>query len=606
MSKNSNLIELKKVKTNWDLSVFYKSPNDKNIEKDIKIVEKNVDSFVAKWKNNNEYTKDPKILSDTLKDLETLEKTTSVDGKFGYFAYLGSDLDQNNTSFKALNSKVNSFIAKQANKLTFLEQNISKITDQEKFLNSLHLKEYKHFLLTIFKNAKYLLSEKEENLLNLLYKSSKSNWVEMTEQFINKYNKKTLDEQGKLTKKTFEQTLSLTNSINEKVRDAAAKNIYSYLKKLAPIAEHEINSILYTKKTTDTLRGYTRPEMSRFVGDDIDPEVVDTLINELINSYSICHRYYAFKAALFKKKRLKIYERNVPYITKEERVEFNQALSIVASVFNNVDGEFLQIIKDMFYSGRVDVYPKVGKNGGGYCVANNINDPIFILLNYTNKLEDTKTLAHEFGHCVNYYLMKKTCNPINYGNSTSLAEVASKFFEDLTLTTLLNNVNDEHRLSLLIKQVDDTMGSIYTQARYFAFEQELHNTFAEKNYLNHKQISSLFLKHTKKQMGSSIEYTLNSENSWIYVSHFRRYFYVYSYASGLLISKFLLKQYYKNPQFIKEIKMFLQTGTQMSPKEIFLKLGVNISSKEFWQEGIKEVDLMVNEVIALAKKLKKI
>src|SRR5690606_24859621 len=107
-------------------------------------------------------------------------------------------------------------------------------------------------------------------------------------------------------------------------------------------------------------------------------------------------------------------------------------------------------------------------------------------------------------------------------------------------------------------------------------------------------------------MGPAVEQSVGTENLWVYWSHFRSFFYVYSYASGLLISKALQAKVREDKNFIKEVKKFLATGSANSPKEIFTKLGIDISDQAFWQAGLKEIDNSLKETEKMAKKLGKI
>ena len=84
------------------------------------------------------------------------------------------------------------------------------------------------------------------------------------------------------------------------------------------------------------------------------------------------------------------------------------------------------------------------------------------------------------------------------------------------------------------------------------------------------------------------------------------YFYVYSYASGLLISKSLQNSVKKNPAFIAKVKEFLASGSSESPKNIFKKLGIDITDRNFWNKGLDELENLLKETEKLAKKLKKI
>ena len=84
------------------------------------------------------------------------------------------------------------------------------------------------------------------------------------------------------------------------------------------------------------------------------------------------------------------------------------------------------------------------------------------------------------------------------------------------------------------------------------------------------------------------------------------FFYNYSYASGLLISKSLQNSVKENPKFIEKVKEFLSAGLSDSPKNIFVKMDIDITDKTFWGKGLNEIDKLLEETEKLAKKLKKI
>jgi len=107
-------------------------------------------------------------------------------------------------------------------------------------------------------------------------------------------------------------------------------------------------------------------------------------------------------------------------------------------------------------------------------------------------------------------------------------------------------------------------------------------------------------------MGDYVEQSAGSGNWWIYWGHIRTFFYVYSYASGLLISKSLQSYVKRDPKFIAKVKAFLSAGLSDSPKNIFAKLGIDIGDTGFWGKGLEEIESLLEETIALAKKLKKI
>jgi oligoendopeptidase F len=107
-------------------------------------------------------------------------------------------------------------------------------------------------------------------------------------------------------------------------------------------------------------------------------------------------------------------------------------------------------------------------------------------------------------------------------------------------------------------------------------------------------------------MGEAVEQSDGAENWWIYWHHIRTFFYVYSYASGLLISKSLQSMVRKDKKEIQKVKEFLSSGASDSPKNIFMKMNIDITKKDFWDKGLDEVEKLLNETEKLAKRLGKI
>jgi len=157
-----------------------------------------------------------------------------------------------------------------------------------------------------------------------------------------------------------------------------------------------------------------------------------------------------------------------------------------------------------------------------------------------------------------------------------------------------------------MKKLNDDVSTIFRQVACYKYEQELHQQFRQKGYLSKKEIGRLFQKHMSSYMGDFVEQSPGSENWWVYWDHIRSFFYVYSYAGGLLISKSLQNSVKDNPKFIKKVKKFLSAGLSDSPKNIFKKLGVDITDKSFWDRGLTEVENLLQEATKLAEKLGKI
>lgn len=586
------------MKTTWNLSLLYKSDNDPQIQKDIDISVENVETFVKNWKSNKEYTKDPKVLRKALDEYAELNDTSGICRKPGYYFSLRADQDQTNPDIKAQNNKISDIGTKLLNELQFFEINIGKIAKnkQKTFLDHRDLQIYKHFLERIFLLAKYDLSEKEERVFNIKGKTSHGNWVDMINELLDKQKLTVLDENLKEIEITYNETNKYLESQNKTVRDYAAKEFNKINTRYLEIAEFEMNSILENKKNNDEYRGFSKPELKRHIVDDIESEIVDTMVEVVTKNFDISKRYYKKRAELLGVKKLQYYERNIQSESIEKSYSFDQAFELVKKTFNSLDPLFAEILTSYAENGQYDVYPGTGKTGGAFCVSTGRTLPTFILLNHKNKLNDVLTIAHETGHGIHAELSKKQ-NILNSGHPISLAEIASTFFEDFVLEEVLKDTEDESfKKGIFYKRMHEDVSAIFRQVAFYNFEKELHHDFREKGFLTKEYISDLFCKHMKSYLGDSVEEDESMRNGWIYISHFRRFFYVYSYASGLLISKALQNMVRSDKTNIVLVKRFMASGSSMSPKELFQTLGIDISKQDIWERGIKSIEETLNKL----------
>jgi oligoendopeptidase F len=592
----------------WNLRQLFDSDDDPGMEEKRRLLEKKSYGFINKWRGRNDYLRDPSILRKALDEYDEWKRLCGSEGDEGYYFWLRTTQDQNDPKLKAKFNQIEHLSKKIENDIQFFYLRIAKIPvkQQKRFLEYAGLKAYKHVLDRIFAESKYLLSEPEEKILNLKSPTSYSNWVRMTSGFLAKEEKEVILENGKRDNRNFSEILSLMNNKQKTVRDSAAKAFNYILRKNVDVAESEMNSILANKKTDDELRGISRPDFSRHISDDIESGIVDSLINTVSQRFDISSRYYSLKARLLKVRKLKYYERNVEYGNVSKKYPYYESLRLVQKVFKELDEEFAGILDGFIKNGQFDVYPRKGKSSGAFCAHHLISQPTYILLNHTNRLNDVLTLAHELGHGINNELIRAKQNALNFGTPLSTAEVASTFMEDFVLRDILKKAGDELRLSIMVMRLNDEVSTIFRQVACYRFEQELHQEFRQKGYLSKEEIGKLFQKHMASYMGRSVEQSPGSENWWVYWGHIRSFFYVYSYASGLLISKSLQNSVKADPKFISKVKEFLSAGLSDSPKHIFYQLGIDIADKRFWDKGIDEVETLLHETERLAERIGKL
>ena len=578
-----------------------------DFEEKRKEIKRETKEFVEKWKKREDYLKDPLALKEILEEYEKLVGKGILNNKESYYFYLKLMLNESDPEIKARYNKSEDFLNEIMNEINFIEINISKIPEryQEEMLKNQSLSKYKHFLENLFKKGKYFLSENEEKIMDLKRRGAYSSWVDMLSGFLSYEEKEIIDENGEKITVNYSEIHNILKNKKSKMRDSALKAFNEIIKKYEDIAEAEINAILENKKINDLLRGYKEPDESRHIEDEIEAEVVNALIDAVSEKFEISKRFYQLKAKMLGFKKFKYEERQIEFDINFDKRTLEEDMDFVGKIFLKIDKEFYDIFNQISNEGNVDALPKKGKKYGAYCIHSG-KLPTYILLNHSGKLRDLQTIAHEFGHGINNELMKKENNYLNIGSPKSTAEVASTFMEDFVISEFLEKSKGEAKLNLMLQKLQEEISTIIRQVACYKFERELHKEYRQKGYLSKKEIGVIFKKNMKEYLGESFLDDEEMEKGWIYWPHIREYFYVYSYASGLLISKALQRKYRDNPEYIKEIKKFLSAGTSKSPKEIFSEIGLDISKKSFWEEGLKEISKLLDKTEKLAQELGKI
>ncbi|MFA6981685.1 MAG: M3 family oligoendopeptidase [Patescibacteria group bacterium] len=592
-----------KIRTEWDLNVFFQDLNDPAIEQNLRETEQKNYEFINKWKDRTDYLKDPKVLAEALKEYEVLGAVYGETGNAGYFLGLAQALDQANPNIKAKGEKIEEISDKITNDIKFFEERVSKIPldDQAKFLSDPALRDFKHLLETMFASARYLLSESEEKILNIMGSTSYSRWVEMLSEFLSTEH---ADVKGKT--RNIAELMDLLSDRDGKTRDEAAEKFNTILEKHVNTAEHELDAVLKFKKEIDKLRGFERPDSARHLADDMDSGTVDSLVESVKASFDISKRYYELKAKLMGVPKLKYHERNVQLGETDKKYSFEESFELVTKTLDGMDPTLQETVTQMLESGNVDVFPKEGKSDGAFCTHGLKSQPIFILLNLTGRLDDVVTFAHESGHAIHFELARRAQNSLNMDTSLATAEVASTFVEDFVLEKVFGEVEDEERLWLLMEKLNGLVSTIQRQIACYSFEMDLHKSFREIGYLPKEKIGELFSKNMADYMGDFVELSEGSQNWWVYWDHIRRYFYVYSYARGILISMSLQEMVREDAGNIEKIKGFLSAGSSQSPADIFKGLGIDIADKEFWAKGLDKQRALLDEAWKLAEKLGKL
>ncbi len=589
----------KKIKTEWDLTAFYKSINDPQMEKDLKIAEKAYSAFEKKYKKDKSYLKDPKKLSKALEDNLNLAEL-----KAGHpINYLSKkfDLDAGNKEIPAKINLLSQRLSTLSNSIVFFDVEISKIPInlQKKFLEDKSLAKYRYLLEKTFENAKYVLSEPEEKILTLKNLPSHSLWVKSLQKV---RDVMTVKHKGKDVPLS-EASLLVETLKTQKERVVLYEKILSKNISVAEIAESELNAIVTNKKIDDELRGFKEAYDSTLLAYEDKKETVLSLAHAVTNHFYIANRFYKVKAKMLGLKKLEYADRNALVGRTNKKIDFNSAYNILRDVFVRLHPKFVEILDMFVLNGQIDVYPKKGKRGGAYS-SGEYKTPTLTFLNYVDTFDSVMTFAHELGHGIHTELAK--VQPFIYQEySISTAEVASTLFENFIFHDQFEKLRDDEKIIALHDKIADDMGTIFVQIALFNFEVELHKIIKEKGSMTKEEMARLMSTQMKKCFGDVMNITERNGYAFVGWPHIRYFFYVYTYAMGKITSKALYKKYKEDKSYMEKIIKFMSLGGSMSPENIFKSIGIDISKAEFWTFGLKEIEEDVNMLEKLVNKKRK-
>lgn len=583
-----------KLKTEWDLSVFYKSAKDPKIEADQLQADKAYAAFAKKYRTDKKHLKSPAALAKALTEYEKLISLPA--SKAAYYVFYRKDLNVEDKEAEALGARLDDRSTKRGNLLIFFTLEIGKIPaqKQKEFLAAPVLAPFRYLLKQLFENAKYDLSEPEEKILSLKGDVSHGRWIQLTDNIL---NKKTVTFDGAQLPIPQAQGI-LQNQPTKKRRELGSLLNRAYAE-VADVAEGELNAIYTDKRIEDELRGMKEPYEATIRGYQNDVRSVLALVDAVGKSKKIAHRFYEAKRKLLKLDHLTYADRGVSIGELKTKMPFDKSLALVREEFVQLDPSYGDILDRLVAKGQVDVHPKKGKTGGAYC-SSGVGQPTMVLLNHTDTFESVKTLAHEMGHAI-HAERSKNQRPFYEGHPISTAETASTFFEYVALKRLVKDLPPEERIIALHNVIQDDISTVFRQIACFTFERDLHALIKKEGYVPKERIADLMNEHMASYLGPAFK--LNRDDGYFFVtwSHIRRFFYVYSYAYGQLISKALHAKLAKDPAFIKKVDGFLRAGESKSPEDIFKGCGLNTKKPGIFLEGLKAIE---RDVAAFEKLVK--
>jgi oligoendopeptidase F len=588
-------------KYKWNLSDIYSLDDD--WEKNFKWIENaigNYDNFKGKLKNS------PEIL------LQCFQFDDEIGIKLErlyLYAMLNKDSDMRVPVYQAMDSRIKTLYSKITAANSFINPELLKIPDAKllQMIQSLEgLRIYQHSINELLRRKAHTLSQQEEEILALSSEVTQIPYTSFS-LFTNADMKfgKILDDKGKEIEisqsKYYAALYSQDREYRQRGFTAYLKPYSEYVNTLSSL----FNGNLKTNIFNANARKYSSAREAALDRNNIPVSVYDKLVQSANDNLKPLHRWAELKKKLLNLSELHPYDLYVSIFTEKDSkiYSYDDAVEIVLKALEPLGNEYLDDLRKAFSNRWIDVYETPAKRSGAYSSGTTFGIHPYVLLNWTDLLNDVFTLAHEMGHNMHSYYTGIN-QPFPYANYTIfLAEVASTFNESLLLDYLItNSESKEEKLFLLEKYLNNITATFYRQTMFAEFEMNVYDRTEKGEALTHNILCEMYRDICQKYWGPALVIDKEEEYTWARVPHFYYNFYVYQYATGFAASEVLANKVKneKQPAVDKYLK-FLKSGSSDYSINILKNAGVDMNSPEPVIAATKKMDKLLDEVEFLLK-----
>jgi oligoendopeptidase F len=459
--------------------------------------------------------------------------------------------------------------------------------------------DYQYWLEEQRRFKPHTLKEGEEQVVNIKDVNGIGGLLTVYDMITNKYVFN-LEVDGETRHLTYGEMTIYFRHPSREVRAAAYKEIFRVYSQDAPVLAQ-----IYSNRVNDwraeqvQLRHFASPIAARNLGNDVPDEAVETLLQVSRENAPLFQRYFRLKAkwlGLNPMRRSDIY---APITPSDRNYPYAEAVGLVLDSFEQFSPRVAREARNVFADNHIDSEVRPGKRSGAFCASILPRLTPYVLVNYTNRVRDVSTLAHELGHAVHAQLARDH-SLLTFHSGLPMAETASVFSEMILNERLLREEKDPAlQRDILARTVDDAYATVMRQAFFVLFEKLAHPAIAEGKTLD--ELNALYLENLHTQFGDSLELADDFKWEWVVIPHiFHTPFYTYAYSFGQLLTLSLYQRYKKEgASFVPRYLKILAYGGSASPEHILGEAGIDIRSAQFWQGGFDVIKGFIDQLQAM-------
>lgn len=520
------------------------------------------------------------------------------------YVYAGLSLDQDNreSKYQEMSDRIGALSSKIGATISYIEPEILTLTPEQleaMLTGNKDLEVYRQYLRNLARTRTHILSEPEENLLAAAAPvlGAPSRIFSMIDDADVAFGT-VKDENGEeiaLTRGRYQQ---LIESSNREVRRGANQEYNrTYLKYMNGMGT-SLSSSVKRDYFLAKARKYNSCLESSLGASNIPTSVFHNLIDAVNANLAPLHKWAAIRKRILKVDTLynyDLYANLLPGATK--KYTYEEAKAIITKGLEPMGKTYLANFVNGLNSGWVDVYETQGKGSGAYCWGTWSSHP-YLLMNFNGSLDHVFTLAHEMGHAMHNHYTNRNEAYINSGHPLFTAEVASTCNEAVLMKYMIANTKDkQERLDLLIKYIEQIMGTFYTQVMFSEFELAIHDRVEKGEALSVDYFRKTYRGIFQKYWGPDLVIDSINDLGGMRISHFYRQYYVYQYATCYAAAQALSQKIMvEGKKFLPTYEKFLATGTSKYAVDVLKDAGVDMTTPDPVNRTIQTFADLVNQV----------
>ena len=517
------------------------------------------------------------------------------------YSMLRLNVDNGDPVYQTMNGRASNLYVTLSAAVSFLEPEILSIPADvlAGMLDDPALATYRHFLRDVDRGRAHVGSAETEHLMAMLSDVSGTAQSCFTSlESVDMTFPEITDESGERVTLTHGNFGVYRESADRRVRRDSFEAYFGEFKKyINTLASMYAGSVKMDNFYTRARKYESSCERALF-GNNVPVDVYDKLTEAVHGGLSTMRRYLDLRRRVLGLDELNMYDLYCPMVAEVDmKVPFDEAKELVKKATLPLGEEYQKLLDRAFSERWIDVYENKGKTTGAYsCGVFGVHP--YVLLNYTDTLDDAFTLAHELGHAMHSYFSDTTQDFANHDYRILVAEVASTVNEVLLTRYLLSTETDPARRAYILNHyLEGFRTTVFRQTLFAEFERQAHDLDMNGTPLTAEVLNGIYRKLNELYYeGATVNELQDIE--WARIPHFYNAFYVYQYATGFCSAVSIAKKILEENGAADYLR-FLSTGGSDYPLEELKITGVDLTKPDTVTSAMEEFDRALTELEGL-------